>query len=173
MDFGLATLLRPGWRSDEGSSHERSDMRDGTGQAFPYVASLIRATALRFRLQLKLVGQLADAVDRNRHRVDLLLHHAGAVDAGLQEILTGKTERWFVRSCHGFAAPLPLAGEVDEPRAMRSIVPSAAGEGSILLGRLALAETPLPNPLPQAGEGAQLFRGWKRDGRVRPLAACR
>jgi hypothetical protein len=40
--------------------------------------------------------------------------------------------------------PLPLAGEADAPRAMRSIVPSAAGEGSRLLGVLDCRSTLSP-----------------------------
>ncbi|KAH2816222.1 hypothetical protein KXV85_004375, partial [Aspergillus fumigatus] len=55
----------------------------------------------------------------------------------------------------GLASPLPLAGEADAPRAMRSIVPCAAGEGSLLWGISAsslddpIAETALSPALPR------------------------
>jgi hypothetical protein len=64
-------------------------------------------------------------------------------------------------SSHGLAPPLPLAEEADAPRAMRSIVPSAAGEGSFHAGTSSVILTiptrrhPHPSPPPQAGEGAQ------------------
>ncbi len=45
-------------------------------------------------------------------------------------------------ACREFGAPLPLAGEVDAPRAMRSIVPSAAGGGFIRSRDVAGGETP-------------------------------
>jgi hypothetical protein len=57
------------------------------------------------------------------------------------------------------APPLPLAGEADAPRAMRSIVPRAAGEGSHHTGTSSAISTipmrrhPHPSPPPQAGEG--------------------
>ena len=56
------------------------------------------------------------------------------------------------------APPLPLAGEADAPRAMRSIVPRAAGEGSHHTGRSAAildspdAEIPPPPTLPRKRE---------------------
>src|SRR3954451_22802777 len=42
------------------------------------------------------------------------------------------------------AALPPRAGEVVAPQAVRRIVPSAAGEGSLLIGVLARGDTPTP-----------------------------
>ena len=56
------------------------------------------------------------------------------------------------------APPLPLAGEADAPRAMRSIVPRAAGEGSHDPGTSSAildnpdAERPPPPALPRKRE---------------------
>ncbi len=49
----------------------------------------------------------------------------------------------FAGTTREFAPPLPLAGEADASRAMRSIVPSAAGEGS---HRTGIASAILDNP---------------------------
>ncbi|RXH38477.1 hypothetical protein XH94_22515 [Bradyrhizobium zhanjiangense] len=74
--------------------------------------------------------------------------------------LVGLSHMDFAGTTREFAPPLPLAGEADASRAMRSIVPSAAGEGSHRTGIASAildnpdAEAPPPPPSPQAGEGA-------------------
>gem|GEM_PF-2926298 len=68
----------------------------------------------------------------------------------------------FAGTTREFALPLPLAGEADASRAMRSIVPSAAGEGSHRTGIASAildnpdAEAPPPQPSPASGRGSPL-----------------
>ncbi len=68
----------------------------------------------------------------------------------------------FAGTTREFAPPLPLAGEADASRAMRSIVPSAAGEGSHRTGIASAildnpdAEAPPPQPSPASGRGSPL-----------------
>ncbi len=66
----------------------------------------------------------------------------------------------FAGTTREVAPPLPLAGEADASRAMRSIVPSAAGEGS---HRTGIASAILDNPDAEAPPTPALPRKRERE----------